>query len=379
MASPPPRTRRLANLHRHLSQNPASAAAPGSQPHRLPAGDDARAGDTHTTGREDLDDDAPPTALELYQFDLNGYIIIKGAVSPAEVQRLNDDLDELPRPKMGEWLGRAHVTATGGSGHAHGAQIQQCYELGGPFEELVDHPSYFGKVRCFLGPEAGGKGDSGWDNHPYGLPTIDEAFVNFRSEGGAISMHGPQNSESVKMMNLYSNEKFHIKNEGLCIKNDDFCRLRRSTASESTVRVDAVCFVCTCRRLIDLSLIAGTFFSGEINMALALSDIGPGDGATMVIPGGHKSNVDYRTVLERPDGPGAMSGVLGAVELHMEAGDVLLFVDCLTHGAAVRTNLGVRRTVWHRYTMAWSRLRWGYTPSVCPAPPHSPGIIRMTH
>jgi ectoine hydroxylase-related dioxygenase (phytanoyl-CoA dioxygenase family) len=56
-------------------------------------------------------------------------------------------------------------------------------------------------------------------------------------------------------------------------------------------------------------------------------------------------------------------GVLGAVELHMEAGDVLLFVDCLTHGAAVRTNPGVRRTVWHRYTMAWSRLRWGYTPS----------------
>ena len=58
-----------------------------------------------------------------------------------------------------------------------------------------------------------------------------------------------------------------------------------------------------------------------------------------------------------------MDGVLGAVELHMEAGDLLLFVDCLTHGAARRTNPGVRRTIWHRYTMAWSRLRWGYTPS----------------
>ena len=33
------------------------------------------------------------------------------------------------------------------------------------------------------------------------------------------------------------------------------------------------------------------------------------------------------------------------------------------HGAARRVNAGVRRTVWHRYTMAWSRLRWGYTPS----------------
>lgn len=82
------------------------------------------------------------------------------------------------------------VTATGGSGFAHGAQIQQCYELGGPFEDLIDHPSFFGKICRFLGPEAGGTGDSGWDNHPHGLPTIDEAFVNFRSEGGAISMHG---------------------------------------------------------------------------------------------------------------------------------------------------------------------------------------------
>ena len=144
-------------------------------------------------------------------------------------------------------------------------------------------------------------------------------------------------------------------------------------------------------------------------MALALSDIGDGDGATMVIPGGHKSSVDYRTVLERPDGAGSMQGVLGAVgelkrrvsashrsctvtpalhflflsspppalprlgfltnttsrppELHMQKGDVLLFVDCLTHGAARRTNPGVRRTIWHRYSMAWSRLRWGYTVS----------------
>jgi hypothetical protein len=48
----------------------------------------------------------------------------------------------------------------------------------------------------------------------------------------------------------------------------------------------------------------GHFFSGEVNMALALSDIGEGDGATMVIPGGHKSNVNYRSVLDRPDGPG---------------------------------------------------------------------------
>ncbi len=79
-------------------------------------------------------------------------------------------------------------------------------------------------------PDNGGdRGDSGWDNHPHGLPTIDEAFVNFRSIGGAISMHGPMNAESAKAQYRYAD---------------------------------------------------GAFFSGEINMALALNDIGEGDGAT---------------------------------------------------------------------------------------------------
>jgi hypothetical protein len=60
-----------------LSTSPTAAAAPGEQPHRqqqqhLKNGDDATAGDTHTKQRTDLDGDVPPTALELYQFDLNG-------------------------------------------------------------------------------------------------------------------------------------------------------------------------------------------------------------------------------------------------------------------------------------------------------------------
>ena len=145
--------RRLRSLRDHLC-----AGAAAAEPPRLIRG---QGGDSHHEA-VDAGEDLPPTPLELYQFDLNGCeppsrrraaasscctldpdrsctdIIIKGAVSKAEVDRLNAHLDALPRPRMGEWIGRAHVTATGGSGRAHGAQIQQCYELGGPFEELVD-------------------------------------------------------------------------------------------------------------------------------------------------------------------------------------------------------------------------------------------------
>ena len=35
----------------------------------------------------------------------------------------------------------------------------------------------------------------------------------------------------------------------------------------------------------------GEFRCGEINILMALTDMGPGDGATMVIPGSHKSNL----------------------------------------------------------------------------------------
>ena len=84
----------------------------------------------------------------------------------------------------------------------------------------------------------------------------------------------------------------------------------------------------------------------------------------MLIPGGHKSNVMWDDVPEmQPADRHSMDGVPGAIEIHMSAGDVLLFVDCLTHGSARRINPGVRRTIWYRYTMAWSRMRFGYHPS----------------
>lgn len=38
----------------------------------------------------------------------------------------------------------------------------------------------------------------------------------------------------------------------------------------------------------------GRFQCGQVNVLIAHTDIGPGDGATMVIPGSHKSNIIHR-------------------------------------------------------------------------------------
>ena len=54
---------------------------------------------------------------------------------------------------------------------------------------------------------------------------------------------------------------------------------------------------------------------------------------------------------------------IGMVELHMEAGDVLMFTDAMTHGSAARTNDGYRRITLYRYSPRYLRSRFHYVPS----------------
>ena len=56
-------------------------------------------------------------------------------------------------------------------------------------------------------------------------------------------------------------------------------------------------------------------------------------------------------------------GAIGAVEVHIQAGDAVLFVDALAHGSAERKNPGERRIIVYRYGPRWSNTRFGYQPS----------------
>jgi hypothetical protein len=247
-----------------------------------------------------------PTAMEEFEFDLNGFVVLRSALGRAEVDAINAALDALPEMRLGDWLGYAHVTAGPGD-----ISLQQLYELGPAFERLIDHPAYFEKLRRFIG-------GSGWDNQHNGLLTIDEAFANFRATGGGIPMHGSGGANGTRESPGSMKSQYRFAN--------------------------------------------GVFLSGQINMALALSDVGPGDGATMLLPGSHKANLG-RPAEMQPADPKTMEGVPGAVEVHLAKGDVLLFVDSVMHGGARKTTPGVRRSIWYRYTTAWSRLRYGYHPS----------------
>ena len=106
----------------------------------------------------------------------------------------------------------------------------------------------------------------------------------------------------------------------------------------------------------------GRFHCGQINILMALTDIKSGDGATMVVPGSHKANFphpDAERNRMRGDNS-SVDEVEGAIEIHMDAGDAILFVDALSHGSAERVNPGERRIIVFRYGPSWGNFRHGY-------------------
>lgn len=103
---------------------------------------------------------------------------------------------------------------------------------------------------------------------------------------------------------------------------------------------------------------------GQVNVLMALTNIGLGDGGTMLIPASHKSNFQHPGYDQARMGPGrSVDMVEDAIEVHMNAGDVLVFVDSLCHGSAKRVNEGTRRICVYRYGPSWGNSRHGYQPS----------------
>ena len=101
--------------------------------------------------------------------------------------------------------------------------------------------------------------------------------------------------------------------------------------------------------------------TGATTMALPES-VG-GDGATMVIPGSHKANFRHPRFDDakmKSDEASSLDNVEGAVEVHLQKGDAILFVDAISHGSASRVNEGERRIVVYRYGPSWGNFRWPY-------------------
>jgi len=248
-----------------------------------------------------------PTPLEEYLFDLQGFLVLRNVLTADEVAACNADIDRIPRslPRLG-WHG--HVQREDHPEH-RGISYQQVYELPS-FSAHIDKPSYLNYVARFAG------GQDTFDYHHAPL-YIDENFFNIRGPGDAIPLHAGGHDICRRMQFRYHN---------------------------------------------------GRFACGQVNVLVAYGDIGPGDGATMVIPGSHKSNIIHPAFLQANKSAewangGSVENTPGAIEVHLKAGDAILFVDATCHGSAKRVNPGERRISVFRYGPSWGNSRWGYRAS----------------
>lgn len=265
-----------------------------------------------------------------FLFDLRGYIVLEQAVSEDHLAALNAALDDMPELGYGDWHGR--VQRLDNNGRA-GCELQNIVEAGEPFERLIDHPAWLPRVRRYCGEEG---------TYVEGL-FIDECFASIRRAGGYFPMH--------------------------------------SGGQDGTVRNQ-------------YRFVNGQFRCGQVNVLVALSDIGPGDGGTRILPGSHKSSFPHpvfsRPFSERAKDPAEQ--VEGSIDLEMKAGDALVFVDAVAHGASSRTNPGERRVVIYRYGPSWGATRHGYrySPELLerlpesrrkilePIPPRLPGAMETS-
>lgn len=236
-----------------------------------------------------------------YLFDLQGFCVLKDAVDPQHIADLNAVLDTVPKDLPYQgWWGNVQRLDNNKSA---GMELQNIVEAGEPFERLIDHPSWIDRLRRYCG-----------EKHTYveGL-FIDECFASIRRTGGFFPFHSGGYRGAMRGKYLYQH---------------------------------------------------GAWFCGQVNILLALTDIGPGDGGTVVIPGSHKSNLvhpelnmSWEEIIKRGN-----NDIAGGVvkEVHLKKGDALLFVDGITHGASARTNPGERRVVIFRYGVSWGATRHGY-------------------
>ena len=241
---------------------------------------------------------AEPDDRDDYYFDLRGFLVLEGALTDDEVGALNDAVDQVRPLDPGEWHGHLHR-----SPNIEGSsEIQQIYELS-PFDRLIDHPSWIEYVKHFVGNQ------DDFDAH-HGPVYIDENFFQAFPEGEGTPIHSGGHKRTKRTQFRHHNGRFHC---------------------------------------------------GQVNILLALNDIGPGDGATMAVPGSHKQN--FKPPFYDDARGETLEDVPGAKEIHLDAGDALLFVDSLMHGSASRTNDGERRITVYRYGPSWGVSRRGYEPS----------------
>ena len=232
------------------------------------------------------------TSEERYLFDLHGYLVLRGVLSPTLRQRLNETIDHL------ETLDDSQTAALGAERKYRasdnlyaqtgdplegnlGDYDCEVLRYGGPFEELIDLPETLRYIEEMIGEPS----------------RLDAASFMSRNSGGAFRFH-----HGYAELLPYSEYAFRD----------------------------------------------GAFKCVSVKIGYALTDVDVEDGCFAVIPGSHKSNFTNPLVGQIPDPNHPL-----VQPLPCKAGDAIIFSEDLSHGAVENHGSKVRRTLFYSYAPAF--------------------------
>jgi ectoine hydroxylase-related dioxygenase (phytanoyl-CoA dioxygenase family) len=231
------------------------------------------------------------TEDERYLFDLNGYLIIRGVLTPEEIKEANKAIDTHAHEMVerGEGALRNAVEGTKFYGQGPGrkdlGRVLEWGEESRVFKSILAHPRLAPVFHGILG-----KGYR-MDHLPMVLAQ-DKGSEGFQLHGGTIDCSSGE-------YNPY--------------------------------------LAYTCQH--------GTIRSALLGCNVILEDHNPGDGGFCIVPGSHKSN--FRMPKGMVDGEKYEEFI---IQPATKAGDVILFSEGTVHGAKAWTSDRQRRTCLYRFS-----------------------------
>ncbi|MBM7800538.1 ectoine hydroxylase-related dioxygenase (phytanoyl-CoA dioxygenase family) [Microlunatus panaciterrae] len=104
------------------------------------------------------------------------------------------------------------------------------------------------------------------------------------------------------------------------------------------------------------ALDAAGFHCTMVKCIWYLTDCGPGDGPTRIVPGSHKSLIEPPSYSEQAGPPGTQ-------EVIVEAGDLLVFSEACLHAGNLNQSGRVRANMYFNYGPSWVQPWEGYRPA----------------
>jgi hypothetical protein len=242
------------------------------------------------------------TEEEAYLFDLRGFIVVKNALQPNQIDDLSRRLETHRNSNLSPILGSDRTILDDDAGAWSAPSL---LELGGSYLDLVNLPTIAPYLTKLLGE--GYRLDHDYAKIDSKMPEREKTLYlhgGGQGAGGPADLVGP--SDGGQCFYRYSN---------------------------------------------------GRFFNGLVAVAFELDDVQESDGGFACVPGSHKSNIglpaEWRHSKTQAEVPDFVQRVAAA------AGDAIIFTEACAHGTVPWEGKpgSERRTLFYKYcphAVAWS-------------------------